>query len=284
AGMGACCFGDGSCRFLTEAECEHQGGIFVYQGTPCDPNPCPHGGTGCSFALSYEERIALRRQVLQAQASSPVRHQTETGRGSGSVLGDAATSNCGTLFFNADGTYENGYAWQYQGNERPYWGAFAEGYAVDGLHACSIVLDLTQIGNDTGQTMDLYVWDDAGGAPGPVLGLATGANPGPIAFWPSLSRHSFSISSECANSTTYVGYWGNWPGQLSAWYVGADLDGFGGCPLTNIAPGIGYPTGWNNVSIVWGPTQAIGIGAEFVECGGTPILRSSWGRVKALFR
>ena len=102
--------------------------------------------------------------------------------------------------------------------------------------------------------------------------------------WPSLSRHEFGINANCADGGLFAGYWGNWPNAVMGWFVGADLDGYGGCPLTNIAPGIGYPTGWNNVSIVWGPTQAIGIGVELNPCGAVPIQETSWGKVKALFR
>ena len=81
-----------------------------------------------------------------------------------------------------------------------------------------------------------------------------------------------------------MGYWGNWPDAPGGWFVGADTNGFGGCPLTCIRPGIGYPTGWQNVSIIWGPTTALGIGAEAHECGATPVRESSWGQIKAPFR
>ena len=66
--------------------------------------------------------------------------------------------------------------------------------------------------------------------------------------------------------------------------LGRDLDGPGGCAMTNIAPGIGYPTGWQNVSVTWGPTQALGIGAEVTPCDPVPTMESSWGRVKSLYR
>ena len=53
--------------------------------------------------------------------------------------------------------------------------------------------------------------------------------------------------------------------------------------LTNIAPGIGFPTGWNDVSVVWGPTVALGIGAEVLPCEPTPTKTTSWGAIKALY-
>jgi hypothetical protein len=86
-----------------------------------------------------------------------------------------------------------------------------------------------------------------------------------------------------AQQQWWVGFWGNWPGELQGWLIGADLDGPGSAPKTNIAPGIGFPTGWQNVSVAFGPTRALAIGAEIVECQPTPAKQSTWGIVKALY-
>jgi hypothetical protein len=226
--------------------------------------------------------LAVAALVVGVSANA-ANENVETGFNNNTVLIDSFDGGCGTLFFNADGSYENGYAWQYGGVVAPDYGAFAEGYVTD-QKACSVVLDLTQIGAFVGQNADIYAWEDAGGAPGVVLGLSTGQVPGPIAFWPSISRHAFDITSDCgATGATWLGYWGNWPGLGSAWFVGADLDGFGGLPFCNYAPGIGFPTGWGNVSAAWGPTQAIGIGGEFVECGASPTIETTWGAIKGLY-
>jgi hypothetical protein len=81
-----------------------------------------------------------------------------------------------------------------------------------------------------------------------------------------------------------VGFWGNWPGVLCGYFCAADLNGFGGYPWTNVAPGIGYPTGWNDPSIIWGTTQSMGCGAYFgTECGPIPADSQTWGSIKALF-
>jgi hypothetical protein len=220
---------------------------------------------------------------LVVGVSAHAANVASTGVGVG-VLNDFTDGGCGTLAFNSDGTYENGYAWQYGGVVAPDYGSFAEMYSTPGLQACSVVLDLTQVGNQNGYTCDAYAWADAGGVPGAVLNVAVGANPGPIAFWPSISRHTvaLNVNGQCADNT-WTGYWGNWPGLFSGWYVAADLDGFGGFPYTNIAPGIGYPTGWNNVSIVWGPTQAIGCGVELVDCV-VPTEERTWGQIKNLYK
>ncbi|MFC1573456.1 T9SS type A sorting domain-containing protein, partial [Candidatus Eisenbacteria bacterium] len=43
---GACCFPDGHCEFLTQAECT---GTWLGIGTVCDPNPCPQPPGACCF-------------------------------------------------------------------------------------------------------------------------------------------------------------------------------------------------------------------------------------------
>ena len=172
---------------------------------------------------------------------------------------------------------------KYGGVVPPDFGAFAECYEGE-FEVCSATFDLVQIGSYVGQTMDVYVWDDAGGEPGAVLCARFDVDPGPIAFWPSVSRHEIELEAGCCTGAAWwVGYWPNWPGDNSGWFLAGDLDGSGGCPLTRIAPGIGYPTGWANVSVVWGPTQAMGIGALVRPCGPNPTLESSWGSIKSLF-
>ena len=200
------------------------------------------------------------------------------------ILLDSQDGGCGTLQMNADGSYENGYAWTYAGIVEPYYGAFAECYSGTNQNLCSAVFDFTQVGNDFGQTMDVYVWDDAGGIPGNVICTSFSVDPTPIAFWPSISRHTVPMTCDCLPDNFWLGYWGDCHLQVSGWYIAADLDGLGGCPMNNIAPGIGFPTGWNSVTVVWGPTQAIGIGCETVPCGPVPARESSWGGVKGLYR
>lgn len=198
-----------------------------------------------------------------------------------------------------DDTFENGYAWSYAGIDPPYYGAFGEAYEPSWLNdefgggarpqntypdgvEC-VVLWLTDIGYYAGHTCDLYVWD--GGLtsePGEVLCVVPGVDPGPPAFWPNISEHRFYTACYGVQAAITVGYWGYWPGGLQGWYVGADLDGGGGHPWTCVAPGIGYQTGWIDPSIIWGPTQSLGIGYT----GGfwyTPAQSATWGGIKALF-
>jgi hypothetical protein len=255
---GACCFADESCRLLTEEDCAEAGGTYLGDSVSCSPNPC------C---------------VLPGSKGGPV--YADLGGGGVGRVDPRTEGGCGTLVMNADGTYENGYAWRYGGVVPPDYGAFAECYFGDAI-VCAAIFDLSTTGTQTCQTMDIHVYRDAGGVPGPVVSFAR-VEPGPVAFWPSVSRHSFSVQFDCIEGAWWIGYWGNWPDAIQGWFIGADVDGFGGCPYTNIAPGIGFPTGWNNVSVVWGQTQALGIGAEVIVCGGTPTIDSTWGKIKRTF-
>ena len=46
---GACCAVDGSCALLTEGDCAAQGGLFLGEGTVCEPNPCPQPSGACCY-------------------------------------------------------------------------------------------------------------------------------------------------------------------------------------------------------------------------------------------
>jgi len=170
-----------------------------------------------------------------------------------------------TLHFNANGTYEGAVTWQNSGVAPPHYGAFAECYTLpENSAVCAAVFDLTRTSGMSGGTMDVYVWADAGGAPGTVLSLTPAISPGEVAVWPSVSRHSIDIADVPHAGTVWIGYWSNWPGQTASWYVGADDNGPGTCTKTNIAPGIGFPSGWQDCGIVWNGLRAVGIGYESV--------------------
>lgn len=229
--------------------------------------------------LSFPVCFYLAAQAVSAHGSDAIDLGYVPG---GGTLVSGGDPECGELVFSSDSSYENGYAWYYGGVAPPYFGAFAECYSGP-LEVCAVVTDLTTNGLQWGFDMDLYVWDDAGGAPGAVIAAAFDVNAGPIAFWPSVSRHVLELRTTCTGPTWWIGWWGDWPGTGPGWWVGADLDGPRGCPFTNIAPGTGFPTGWHHVSIVWGPTSAIGIGAEVNPCEPVPTKEATWGRVKALY-
>ena len=212
---------------------------------------------------------------IAGAASAAVLTHGSLGIGHGITVPSQDSNPCnGVLSLNYDGTAENGYCWQYGGVVAPYYGAFAECFSWPNNDVCGIELMLSGVGYPC-FGCDLYVWDDAHGVPGNVLSLTSGINPCPVATWPSISTHDFAIGGAGVNGNFWVGYWVNASSAVCPYFVAADLDGFGGCPYTNIAPGIGYPTGWQNVSVVWGATQALGIGAwggcaPGARCGDDP--------------
>lgn len=174
---------------------------------------------------------------------------------------------CGTQYMNADATYESAYAWAHDGvNGFFLSGCFAEAYAGTG-RLCAIDLDLTQVGDQDGQTLDFYIWQDSDGVPGNLLCLGVGRTPGEVARWPEVTRHRFEIDGCCVEGAFWAGFRANWPGEPAGWYIGADLNGFGGIPLTYVAQGLGLPSGWQPVGEVFGRTMALGIGVELTDCG-----------------
>lgn len=208
----------------------------------------------------------------------------EVGIGVGVILPSGDTNPCppAVLLANNDGSFENGYAWQYGGVVPPYYGAFADGYTGTGS-VCGIQLNLTTVsGYYLGQTLDAYVWDASGGNPNNVLSVTVGVSITMPGIWPNISTHDIDNIDAAVAGDFFVGYWGNWPGVAPGWFVAADLDGFGGVPRTNIAPGIGYPTGWTDPSVVWGPTMALGCSAWLGE-DVIPVEETTWGAIKALY-
>lgn len=220
------------------------------------------------WAMALAPALALAACVLAPQILFAAGTAVSVGEGQGRLISeDGVAGDCigQPLLLNSDSTYENGYAWEYGGVREPNYGAFAECYSGTGT-VCSVVLDLTQTGSQADKTLDAYVWEDDGGRPGAVLAVQMHVDPGPIAFWPSLSRHEVPISA-IVDGPHWVGCWGDWPLGATGWFVGADLDGGApGCSSTNIAPDSGWPDeGWQNVSIVWAPTHALGIGLRLTD-------------------
>jgi hypothetical protein len=194
---------------------------------------------------------------------------------------DACAS--GVLIHAHDGAFEDGYAWRYGGVVSPYFGALGEGYDIGAGTIACVVFWLTTLPGFWEPTIaDCYVWDGGiGTTPGAVLRVVTNAELPNMTIWPTFGENDVDMSVSVDGPFT-IGYWGPWPGASPWYFCGADLDGPGGHPWTCIAPGIGYPSGWQDPSIVWGPTSALGIGAYFEQA--TPVETETWGAVKALFR
>jgi hypothetical protein len=220
---------------------------------------------------------------LGSAAAGAMEPYGSIGPGRGITVPSDRPAPCdGTLVMNYDGTADyDGYCWQYGGIAPPYYGAFAECYDFEGT-VCGIELNLFGIGQ-TCFGCDLYVWGNDNGVPGTVLSVTRDVNPCPVAIWPNVSVHDFPIDPLPVSGAFWVGYWTDASHRACPYFIAADGDGFGGCPYTNIVPGIGYPSGWHDLSIVWGPTQAIGIGVWRAN-EGTPVRQGSWGRVKERYR
>jgi hypothetical protein len=188
-----------------------------------------------------------------------------------------------TLYINHDYGFHCGYAWQYGGVVPPYYGAFAEQFDGSGT-VCGVQFVFTTLPDYYhGQTLDAYAWESQDGIPGAVLGMTPGLQPGTIPIWPDHSVHDFAIAGPEVDGPFFAGMWGNWPGERAAFFLAEDLDGpIEGTPMTNIAPGLGYPTGWYDVAYVWGPTWSMGIGV-YLDEGATPVEPVTWGRIKTLF-
>ncbi len=265
---GACCV-DENCTITTQAECT---GDWQGAGTICEPSPCCHAVAPRGFAGNG--------------LASPM--SLETGAGTTAA---APTSNpCpgSDLLQNDDGTFETGYTWNLSSVAPPYYGAFAEGFSGTGT-VCGLELILTtSSGYYAGQTLDAYVWGSDGASPTEVLSVTTGIGietPGTsLPFAPVFTAHDFAITNAAVQGEFFAGYWGNWPGAVNGWFVGADLDGSGsGEPRTNIAPGTGYPEGWQNVCTIWGTTASLGI-RVFLGPPSTPVEKTSWGRIKSMYK
>ena len=218
--------------------------------------------------------------------------------GGGQVSSNCIGSGGGpTLWSNIPpgGSVSDAVAWQYGGLVAPDWGAYAAQYTLIG-NVTGLELFLTQDPahqNYSSGLFDGYVYNDAGGQPGTVLWVQVGMSPGSApALWPSVSCYNFPLGPVTVSGLFWIGCYPRWSGQPAEWFLAADKSS-PGIPMTNFAPGIGYPTGWGPPSLVpsWlaqrqgggNAITAFGIGVWGTE-NGTPVNSSSWGSIKSLYR
>jgi hypothetical protein len=138
--------------------------------------------------------------------------------------------------------------------------------------------------------VDVYVWEDGiSEEPGTVLALVTGVHLWIIPSWPGVARNDVEIGVDVQGEFSI----GCWQVLYEDLYFAADHDEPGGNPWTCIAPGLGWPSGWQDPAIVWEDIRSMGMGVffeprdpsgvdDFPEGWEEP--GSSWGRIKALFR
>jgi len=228
--------------------------------------------------------------VMALAGGSMAANTVAVGPGNGVVINNPNPDNIcpgSTFKTNDDGSYENGYAWAYAGVVQPYYGAWAEGFTMDaGMEGvCGMRFGLTQVGSQDAWHMDIYVWDAAGGNPNNVVCVTLNVLPGTIGMWPTITQHDFEALC-CLTGDYFIGWWPYWVGTGNGWYVASDENGFGGgLPRTNIAPGIGYPTGWNHPNVVstFAGCQDLGIGTYEITPCGVPVRENTWGAIKALY-
>ncbi len=181
---------------------------------------------------------------------------------SGPSLGQAGTCPCigkpGVVHLvNDDGTPEAAYSWQYGGLSScaGYYGAFAEEYT--GSSVCGIDLTLSAPAFLWSATCDLFVWADGFYGPGSVLQIVHDAPVPGIPAAPNCEDYALTIPATAIPSgpaNFWVGYWPTFVGPAT-YYVAAD-EGTApskGFPFFKVAPGIGYPTGWQPAYYLWGP-------------------------------
>ena len=189
----------------------------------------------------------------------------------------------GTLVYNHDYSFENGYCWQYGGVAPPYYGALAEAYDFGfGTVECGVFW-LSQITYIFPNPSDIYVWD--GGVQGPpssVLCMVAGVGFDNLPFWPSCGENEVEIAC-CVTGDFAVGYWVDDSEHSCRFFCCADENGTGGHPWTCIAPGIGYPSGWQHPGVAFPDCVSMGIGATVTE-DPSPAESETWGRIKSLFQ
>ena len=195
----------------------------------------------------------------------------------------------GNMVWASSGLYETGLAWQFDGVQEGGYGAFADRLQSERGVVLCLFLDLAQTGNQNQQQCDLLVWadeeEDGTSHPGAVLAIRTGVGTGTIALWPSISRHHMSMDGPCVEGAFWAGFAATWYGEAAGYYIGADLDSGEGVSMTNVAPGLGYPSGWQEIGTIWEPVGSLGIGAEMIpeDCELSPVQEQSWGRIKRLY-
>jgi hypothetical protein len=222
---------------------------------------------------------ALLLAVMPSGASNAVSlgYSDET-----TIVGPERECSGGTLVYNHDGSFENGYMWQYGGCQHPYYGALGEAYDLGaGTISCGAFW-LTTIDWWFGEEADCYIWQGGiGSDPGAVLTVVTGVLFTNLPLWPGVGQNDVDMSVAATGPFT-VGYWGDCPGAASIFFCAADENGPRGHPWTCIAPGTVYPSGWQDPAVVWPGARSMGCGVYFEQA--TPVESETWGAVKALFR
>ncbi len=180
--------------------------------------------------------------------------------GPGIVANPEVEDSCGVVTRLADGPYDSAIAWAFDGAGPLEIGAFAQRFA-GAAEVCALVLDLTAVTATPSATLDLFVWQDELGAPGPVVCQRVDVQVTNIAAWPEVSRHWVYLDRCCVEGAWWAGFHGNWPGESADFYIAASeiaSDTFP--PFTRSADA------WLPVSDIWPEVRALGIAVETRPC------------------
>jgi len=290
---GGCCEAGGSCEILTPEICVEQGKDYQGDGSICDPNPCPQPAGACcdpaeGCTVETEETCTKteRRFLGVGTSCEPdpcsalcIIGPVAEGVSSDPILPEASF-HCACLteilfLKNADNSYEAALSWTGSGTAGHY-GTFAEPFELptdrDGS-PCLAILQFSDNGNHVETEIDLIFWADDDGQPGEVLGMLEGLPLGYIAEWPSLAQRTQEVYE-----LQPIGIRGKFWAGLRA-VVDPDkcslmmLADVSGDPnqgqrraMTRIAPGLGYPEGWQSLEVLLGQPAALGIGVVVGWC------------------
>jgi len=198
------------------------------------------------------------------------------------ITGTQSDECGGTLVHNHDYSFETGYGWDFGGCVPPYYGGFGEGYDVGAANVECGIYWFSQVGFFVGQPMDVYLWGSGvSGPPSGVLCVVPGVSGLHVDYWPTCTMNEVEIGCCVAGEFT-VGYWADFTQQPLGWYICADANGPGGFSWTCIAPGIGFPTGWQPVTLVWPDCVSLGLAVTITDVP-SPVESQTWGSIKALF-
>ncbi len=185
----------------------------------------------------------------------------------------------GTLLYNHDGSFEAAYYWGILAP--PYYGAWGEGYDLGAVNVECGVYWFTRFGELIPPPIDLYVWEGGvQGPPGSVLSMVPGVVIPYAPPWPAIAENHLEIGCFVSGAFT-VGFRST--STVGTILCAADHNGSGGHPWTCIAPGLGYPSGWQHPNVVYSGCVSMGIGAT-VTTMPSPAESETWGAIKSTFR
>jgi hypothetical protein len=266
----------------------------------------PAGQPGIGFPIGYPQAIGgillvgnVRRLTWNERRRSMKRFLWVLGLLAASAMPSSADCPDGELYVHHDFSFEwapeHTYCWQFGGVQAPYYGAFGEAYDLgSGTVACGSYWVCT-MGYYVDTRYDVYVWDGGvSNEPCGVLAVVPNVIPPDHRYCPDdFGQNDYYIGIDVSGDFT-VGMWMDWTHHVCNYMIGADRDGPGGHPWTCIAPGLEWPSGWQDPSIVWGPTQSMGIGVYFTPRDPSGVDESddprqppespTWGSIKTLFR